>query len=99
MLLVGVCVCAQGYERVRRVSEDDLSSSVVHDEEEGGLEDQTGRESNTQQVTHPKLHVGLLKYLLFFFFDCSSFLYLTGILIVIIIKRQTCFFLSSFLSL
>ncbi|XP_060765220.1 V-type proton ATPase 116 kDa subunit a 2 isoform X2 [Neoarius graeffei] len=38
----------QGYERVRRVSEDDLSPSVVHDEEEG-LEDHTGRESNTHQ--------------------------------------------------
>ncbi|MCI4388512.1 hypothetical protein PGIGA_G00086770 [Pangasianodon gigas] len=38
----------RGYERVRRVSEDDLSPSVVHDEEEG-LEDHTGRESNTHQ--------------------------------------------------
>lgn len=28
-------ICVQGYERVRRVSEEDLSSSVVHDEEEG----------------------------------------------------------------
>ncbi|KAF4082629.1 hypothetical protein AMELA_G00153650 [Ameiurus melas] len=38
----------RGYERVRRVSEDDLSPSVVHDEEEG-LEDHTGRESSTRQ--------------------------------------------------
>ncbi|KAG7322889.1 hypothetical protein KOW79_014235 [Hemibagrus wyckioides] len=38
----------RGYERVRRVSEEDMSPSVVHDEEEG-LEDHTGRESNTHQ--------------------------------------------------
>uniref|UniRef100_A0A672QNK0 V-type proton ATPase subunit a n=1 Tax=Sinocyclocheilus grahami TaxID=75366 RepID=A0A672QNK0_SINGR len=30
-----VCLCSCGYERVRRVSEEDLSPSVVHDEEEG----------------------------------------------------------------
>uniref|UniRef100_A0A8C1W0V0 V-type proton ATPase subunit a n=1 Tax=Cyprinus carpio TaxID=7962 RepID=A0A8C1W0V0_CYPCA len=30
-----VCLCSCGYERVRRVSEEDLSASVVHDEEEG----------------------------------------------------------------
>ncbi|CAM4730456.1 unnamed protein product [Leuciscus chuanchicus] len=30
-----VCLCSCGYERVRRVSEEDLSPSVVHDEEDG----------------------------------------------------------------
>uniref|UniRef100_A0A8C1JPR5 V-type proton ATPase subunit a n=1 Tax=Cyprinus carpio TaxID=7962 RepID=A0A8C1JPR5_CYPCA len=30
-----ILLCVQGYERVRRVSEEDLSPSVVHDEEEG----------------------------------------------------------------
>ncbi|XP_051973807.1 V-type proton ATPase 116 kDa subunit a 2 isoform X3 [Xyrauchen texanus] len=38
-----VCLCFCGYERVRRVSEEDLSPSVVHDEEEG-LSDSGGRQ-------------------------------------------------------
>lgn len=48
------------------MSEDDLSPSVVHDEEEG-LEDLTGRESNTYQVTHTEHYVGGLNinYLLY----------------------------------
>lgn len=47
------------------MSEDDLSPSVVHDEEEG-LEDHTGRESNTHQVTHTEHYVGFINIKYFY---------------------------------
>ncbi|XP_042588242.1 V-type proton ATPase 116 kDa subunit a2-like [Cyprinus carpio] len=52
-----VCLCSCGYERVRRVSEEDLSPSVVHDEEEG-LSDSGGpREFDLGDVfLHQAIH-------------------------------------------
>uniref|UniRef100_A0A8B9JSI6 V-type proton ATPase subunit a n=1 Tax=Astyanax mexicanus TaxID=7994 RepID=A0A8B9JSI6_ASTMX len=38
----------RGYERVRRLSEDDLSPSIVHDEEEG-LDDHPGRDCSPKE--------------------------------------------------
>ncbi|XP_028842823.1 V-type proton ATPase 116 kDa subunit a isoform X2 [Denticeps clupeoides] len=39
----------RGYERVRRVSEEDLSPSIVHDEEEALGDQMTGREAGPQE--------------------------------------------------
>ena len=55
-----VCVCGiQGYERVRRVSEEDLSPSMLHDEEEGLGDHMPGRDGGSKQVVFPNLLSGL----------------------------------------
>ncbi len=46
-----IAVLSQGYERVRRVSEDDNSSIPAYeDDEEEGLDEMTGREALPKEV-------------------------------------------------
>lgn len=48
---ITIVVLSQGYERVRRVSEDDNSSIPAYeDDEEEGLDEMTGREALPKEV-------------------------------------------------
>lgn len=53
---LNISVSLQGYERVRRVSEDDNSTTPSYeDDEEEGLDEMTSREALPKEVRDPPL--------------------------------------------